>query len=130
MSIVPRSASYSSPPPSLYRWKFFSYVSRDCESLLQRLRDVNGVVVGFVHKNQLYPVRIESPTMTGNWAATVNVFVRNRLNVVLRNDPIPSNARNVYFVKPDLKNIYRLDKSTMAVMSSSVPARSACKALV
>lgn len=95
------------------RWKFFSYVSRDCESLMECLKTVVGVVVGFIHRNQLYPVRIESPTLSGNWAQTINTLQYHGLNVVFRNDPIPTNAKNVYFVKQDLKNIYRLDTSLL-----------------
>lgn len=104
-------------------------MSRDCESLLRSLRNVNGVVVGFVHTNQLYPVRIESPTTNGNWSETVAVLRTNRLNVVLRNDAIPTNAKNVHFVKRDLNSIYRLDTSTLAIASSTVPGRSARNAL-
>lgn len=101
------------------RWKFFSYVSRDCESLMQSLKNVVGVVVGFIHRNQLYPVRIESPTLTGNWAQTINTLRHHQLNVVFRNDTIPANAKNVYFVKQDLKNIYRLDTSLLQLMTGS-----------
>lgn len=83
---------------------------------MQRLNTVAGVVVGFIHRNQLYPVRIESPTLSGNWAQTINTLRYHGLNVVFRNDPIPTNAKNVYFVKQDLKNIYRLDTSLLELM--------------
>lgn len=104
---------------SLYRWKFFGYTSRDCETLLRSLSGVTGVVVGFVHKNRLFPVRIESPTTNGNWAETIAVLRANQLNVVLRNDEIPANAKNVHFVKRDLKNIYRLDTSVAKPFAAS-----------
>lgn len=86
---------------------------------MQGLKTVAGVVVGFIHRNQLYPVRIESPTLSGNWAQTINTFRYHGLNVVLRNDRIPTNAKNVYFVKQDLKNIYRLDTSLLELMVGS-----------
>lgn len=95
------------------RWKFFSYVSRDCELLMQNLKNVVGVVVGFIHTNQLYPIRIESPILNGNWAQIINTLRHHQLNVVFRNDPIPTTAKNVHFVKQDLKNIYRLDTSLL-----------------
>lgn len=105
---------------SICRWKFFSYVSRDCELLMRSLKNVVGVVVGFVHTNQLYPIRIESPILNGNWAQIINTLQQHRLNVVFRNDPIPTTAKNVYFVKQDLKNVYRLDTSLLQSMYGTV----------
>lgn len=86
---------------------------------MQCLKTVVGVVVGFIHRNQLYPVRIESPTLSGNWAQTIKTLQHHCLNVAFRNDSIPTNAKNVYFVKRDLKNIYRLDTSLLELMADS-----------
>lgn len=84
---------------------------------MECLKNIVGVVVGFIHKNQLYPVRIESPTLSGNWAQTINALRYHRLNVVFRNDDIPINVKNVYFVKRDVKSIYRLDTSLLELMT-------------
>lgn len=92
-------------------------MSRDCEAAVSnRLAGVNGVVVGFIDRNQVFPVRVESPTTTGDWPRTVEVLREHRLNVVLRDDPLPPDARNVYFVKCGVKNIYRLDTFLMRAL--------------
>lgn len=78
----------------IYRQKkcrFFGFGSRDDYKLLMNnLSDINvGVVMGYVHENKLYPVRIISPHVCGDerydyWFKVVNFFKSRGLNCPLR----------------------------------------------
>lgn len=93
------------------RWTFQSYVGREIDDKLRRaLSDVPGIVVGFVSDGHVYPIAIEHPVYTGNWAQVIALFKQRALNVAFSSEPLPvgRTPKNIYYVKNRIHALYKL----------------------
>lgn len=92
------------------RWTFQSYVGREIDDKLRHaLTNVPGIVIGFVSDGHVYPIAIEHPIYTGNWAQVIALLRQRALNVALTSEPLPSGRpKNVYYVKNRIHALYKL----------------------
>lgn len=92
--------------------KYSTYISRDVNRMMDVFSNLNirHRIMGFVHNNQLYPVKIYDPNLMGQWANVVGTLQSYNLNCILNDSTIlrpPLNCNNLYFVRNNYELIYK-----------------------
>lgn len=62
------------------------------------------IIIGFIYKNEIYPIKIDDVKFMGQWDKTIEYF-----NSTFKHNIFSKKKQN-YFVKNGLNTIYRLIK--------------------
>lgn len=88
--------------------KKVNYISRDVEnSIISTFKPIeHSIVVGIVHENVIYPIKIDDAMCNGKWQVTIDLMNRMGLNVLYKSGaPL---YRNIHFVVENQYSIYKL----------------------
>lgn len=99
-------------------WTYQSYVGRDADSLIERtmlaMKNINGIVIGYMHEGKLFPVQLDGPIWSGRWLETHRQLLSRSLNSPHREDKPPTmpttTKEKIFFVKEGIASMFRLIK--------------------
>nr|WOJ45357.1 AmNV_32 [Apis mellifera nudivirus] len=102
-------------------WTYQSYVGRDADALVERtmvsLKNINGIVIGYMHEGKLFPVQLDGPIWSGRWQETHRQLLSRSLNSPHREGKPPTitttttnGKEKIFFVKEGIASMFRLIK--------------------